>query len=71
MLGNDRKNGLHSIAKFSGIAFEIVAITGLSLWGGYFIDQKLHTMPLFLISCVVISFVAVMMRLWVRLKKDK
>ena len=39
--------------RFSGLGFQMTATIGLAGWFGYSIDQKLNSLPLFLILFVI------------------
>lgn len=54
--GSDR---LRAFAKYSGIAFQMLAIIGLSTWLGYWLDGRYHTKnPWFTIACTLTGVLA-------------
>ena len=58
---NEQKNNLNNYAKFSGVAFEMLGIIFLGVWGGIKLDARLGTKPLFII---VLSLGAVAMAMY-------
>lgn len=67
MAKNKKKNQLNSYAKFSGIAFQMIAIIGLGTYGGIKLDKKypndymMYTLILSFAS-VIIALVYVVLR---------
>ena len=57
----NQKNNLDKYAKFSGVAFEMLGIIFLGVWGGIKLDARLGTKPLFII---VLSLGAVAMAMY-------
>lgn len=43
---DDLKNNLNNYAKYSGLAFEMLGIIVLGVWGGIKLDACLNTKPL-------------------------
>ena len=43
---NDSRNNLNNYAKYSGVAFEMLGIIVLGVWGGLKLDERLGTKPL-------------------------
>jgi hypothetical protein len=61
-----KARNLDDYARYSGLAFQMIAILGLGVWGGLKIDGWLNMkFPLF---TVVLSFVAVMLAIYNGLK---
>jgi F0F1-type ATP synthase assembly protein I len=53
---NQKKNYLNNYAKYSGIAFQMLFIILLGVWGGYKIDQWVEwQFPVFIIIFSIIS----------------
>ena len=51
--GADR---LRAVAKYSGIAFQMLATIGLSAWAGVWLDARYHTkMPWFTIGLMLLG----------------
>jgi F0F1-type ATP synthase assembly protein I len=53
----DPKKSLNVYARYSGIAFQMVAIILLGAYGGWKIDDWLNTKPIFTIILLLISVV--------------
>ena len=55
----DPKKNLNSYARYSGMAFQMLVIILISVFGGFKLDQYLHSKPIFTvvlsISGVIIS----------------
>lgn len=51
------KKQLNSIAKYSGIGFQMVIIIGAGVFGGYHLDNYLNTTPIFVLILSVTSVV--------------
>lgn len=49
----DPKKNLNSYARYSGMAFQMLVIILLSVFGGLKLDQYLHTRPVFTIILTV------------------
>jgi len=60
----DKKRKLAQInnyLKFSGLAFQMIFIMGLAAWGGYSLDKYLElTIPVFTITLVILSLIAIL-----------
>lgn len=61
--GSQYTRSLNHYARYSGMAFEMMFIIALGVFGGYKLDQWLHTTPLFILICslagVAIAFYVV------------
>lgn len=44
------------IGRYSGLGFQFAATVGVFAFGGYWLDQRLGTLPLFLITGVLLGF---------------
>lgn len=53
----DPKKTLNAYARYSGMAFQMVAIILLGTYGGWKLDQWLNTKPVFTVILVLISVV--------------
>jgi ATP synthase protein I len=61
-----KSKSLNDYARYSGMAFQMIAILGLGVWGGIKLDDRLNMkFPLF---TVVLSFAAVLLALYTVLK---
>ncbi len=56
----DPKKSLNAYARYSGIAFQMIAIILLGVYGGWKIDEWLATKPIFTIIFLLISVVLAM-----------
>ncbi len=60
----DKKRKLAQInnyLKFSGLAFQMIFIMGLAAWGGHSLDKYLEfTIPVFTITLVILSLIAIL-----------
>ena len=69
---NRQKNQLHDYARYSGIAFQMLAVILLGVFAGYEADRLLRTKPLF---TVILSLVSVFLSIYLvtkdLLKKNK
>ncbi|MBR5957709.1 MAG: AtpZ/AtpI family protein [Salinivirgaceae bacterium] len=66
---NNQKNNLNNYAKFSGIAFEMLGIIVLGVWGGLKLDARLGTKALFTIVLSLGAVAAAMYMIVVRTRK--
>lgn len=61
-----KKNHLYFIAKYSGLAFEMLGIIVLGVWGGIKLDEYLHSeFPLW---TLILSLLAVFISLYFVIK---
>ncbi|MCK9421954.1 MAG: AtpZ/AtpI family protein [Bacteroidales bacterium] len=58
---NDPRKSLNQYARYSSMAIQMLVIILAGVFGGYKIDQWLHTKPIF---TVVLSIVAVFMSIY-------
>ena len=66
------KNRNNAYLKYSGLAFQLAAIIFLGLYGGRWIDGKLHMdKPIFTMLLVIIFFALFLFKLYGDLKKDQ
>ncbi|MBR2195794.1 MAG: AtpZ/AtpI family protein [Salinivirgaceae bacterium] len=63
------KNDLNNYAKYSGVAFEMLGIIVLGVWGGIKLDASLDTKPLFTIVLSLGAVAAAMYLIVVRTRK--
>jgi F0F1-type ATP synthase assembly protein I len=63
---DDLKNDLPNYAKYSGVAFEMLGIIVLGVWGGIKLDARFDTKPLF---TLVLSLVAVALAIYTLIAK--
>lgn len=63
------KNNLNNYAKFSGVAFEMLGIIVLGVWGGIKLDSLLGTKPLFIVVLSLGAVAAAMYLIIVRTRK--
>lgn len=52
----DKKNPWNDYVKYSGVAFQMLAVIGIFVWGGIKLDQVLNTSPLFVL---ILSFLGI------------
>ena len=62
------KNNLNNYAKYSGVAFEMLGIIVLGVWGGIKLDARLDTKPLF---TIVLSLGAVAAAMYMIVAKTR
>ena len=61
-----KSKSLSNYARYSSLAFQMIAILGLGVWGGIKVDDLLNmSFPLF---TVILSFVAVLLAIYSGLK---
>ena len=65
---NDSRNNLNNYAKYSGVAFEMLGIIVLGVWGGLKLDERLGTKPLL---TVVLSLGGVALAIYQMIVKIK
>ncbi|MBO7497438.1 MAG: AtpZ/AtpI family protein [Salinivirgaceae bacterium] len=63
------KNNLDNYAKFSGVAFEMLGIIFLGVWGGIKLDACLNIKPLFTVVLSLVAVAAAMYLIIVRTRK--
>ncbi len=56
----DLKKSVNAYARYSGIAFQMIAIILLGVYGGWKIDQWFATKPIFTIMFLLISVILAM-----------
>jgi ATP synthase protein I len=56
-MNSQKKNYLNSYARFSSIAFQMLAIILLGVFGGYKLDGWLNTLPVFTVILSLLSVV--------------
>lgn len=66
---NDKLKNVNNYAKYSGVAFEMLGITFLGVWGGIKLDASIDTKPLFTIVLSLGAVAAAMYMIIVRTKK--
>ena len=54
---NRQKNQLHSYARYSSIALQMLIIILLGALAGYWLDSKLHTKPILIVILTVASVI--------------
>ena len=57
MTSDPKKQGLNNYARYSGMAFQMLAIILLGMYAGVKLDQWLHLKPLFTIICSLASVI--------------
>jgi F0F1-type ATP synthase assembly protein I len=62
MIPDRKKRWLESYARYSSIAFQMLAIILLGVFGGYKLDQWLHTRP---VLTLILSFGSVILAIYV------
>jgi len=62
MIPDPKKRWLESYARYSSIAFQMLAIILLGVFAGYKLDQWLHTKPVLI---VILSFGSVILAIYV------
>jgi len=69
--GNDNgKNPWNDYIKYSGIAFQMVAVIGLCVWGGFKLDRHFGTNPLFILILTFLGIFGSIYTLYRSLPKD-
>ena len=66
---DDLKNNLNNYAKYSGIAFEMLGIIFLGVWGGIKLDTILDTKPLLTLVLSLGSVAAAMYLIIIKTKE--
>ena len=66
---DDLKNNLNNYAKYSGVAFEMLGIIVLGVWGGIRLDTRFGTKPLFTVVLSLAAVAAAMYLIIVRTRK--
>ena len=66
---DNQKNNLDNYAKFSGVAFEMLGIIFLGVWGGIKLDSRLDVKPLFTVVLSLVAVAAAMYLIIVRTRK--
>lgn len=66
---DNQKNNLDKYAKFSGVAFEMLGIIFLGVWGGIKLDASFDTKPMFAVVLSLAAVAAAMYLIIVRTKK--
>ncbi len=66
---NDSRNNLNNYAKYSGVAFEMLGIIVLGVWGGIRLDARFATKPLFTVVLSLAAVAAAMYLIIVRTRK--
>lgn len=56
-MNNQKKKYLNNYAKYSSIAFQMLAIILLGVFGGYKLDRWLNTLPVFTVILSLLSVV--------------
>jgi F0F1-type ATP synthase assembly protein I len=56
-MNNQKKNYLNNYARYSSIAFQMLAIILLGVFGGYKLDGWLNTLPVFTVLLSLLSVV--------------
>ncbi|MCX6247057.1 MAG: AtpZ/AtpI family protein [Bacteroidetes bacterium] len=60
MNSDPKKQQLNSYARYSGMGFQMLAIILAGVFGGYKLDQWLHTRPILIIVFSILSvFIAI------------
>ncbi|MDQ3535480.1 MAG: AtpZ/AtpI family protein [Bacteroidota bacterium] len=67
---NDGKNPLNDYMKYSGVAFQMVAVIGICVWGGIELDKKFQTNPLFIVVLTLIGIFGSIYTLYRSLPKE-
>lgn len=67
---NEGKNPWNDYIKYSGVAFQMVAVIGLCVWGGIKLDQKFDTNPLFILVLTFLGIFGSLYTLYRSLPKD-
>ena len=57
MTFDQKKRFLNNYARYSGIAIQMLAIILLGVFGGYKLDQWIHTKPLFTVTLSIGSVI--------------
>ncbi len=57
----DPKNSLNNYARYSGMAFQMLAIILVGVFGGYKLDEWLHTRPFL---TIILSILAVFLSIY-------
>ncbi len=57
----DPKNSLNNYARYSGMAFQMLAIILVGVFGGYKLDEWLHTKPFL---TIILSILAVFLSIY-------
>ena len=57
MISDPKKQGLNNYARYSGMAFQMLAIILLGVFSGFKLDSWLHLKPLFTIICSLASVI--------------
>lgn len=66
----EEKNPWNDYIKYSGIAFQMLAVIGLSAWGGIKLDEKFNSSPLFIILLTFIGIFGSIYTLYKSLPKE-
>ena len=66
---DDLKNNLNNYAKYSGVAFEMLGIIVLGVWGGIKLDALLGTKPLLTVILSLGAVFAAMYLIIIRTRK--
>ena len=61
----NNKQPLNAYARYSNMAFQMVAIIGICTYGGYHLDKWIHTLPLF---TILLSLGGVAIAIYVSIK---
>jgi F0F1-type ATP synthase assembly protein I len=62
MIPDPKKQGLNNYARYSSMAFQMLAIILLGMFGGYKLDQWINSKPLF---TIVLSLLSVVIAIYV------
>lgn len=66
---NDNLKNVNNFAKFSGIAFEMLGIIVLGVWGGLKLDAWLDTKPLLTVVLSLGSVAAAIYQMIVKIRR--
>ena len=68
---NDNLKNVNNYAKYSGVAFEMLGIIVLGVWGGIKLDERFSCKPLFSIALSLAAVALAMYTLIVKVSKKK
>ena len=68
---NDDLKNVNNYAKYSGVAFEMLGIIVLGVWGGIKLDERFGCKPLFTLVLSLVSVALAMYTLIVKVTKNK
>jgi hypothetical protein len=69
---SNQKERVRAYLKYSGLAFQLAGVIGLSLWAGLWLDKELaFAKPICTIILVLVSFSAYLYKLYIDLSKPR